>query len=238
MRSRYTYITLSLALLACGWFCAGCAAEESAEESSNMGVLRLQLSSDDVYITTRAEQALTDWSEYTFQLDGAPITFTDGVAIVPAGTYTLSASNSTAVDGGYAGPLFSGSTTFSLSAGEQKDVTLNLGSPQNAKVTLATSASFTEKYTLQTLTLADGNGSHTITASGQSVYFPATNSITLTYTLVADAKAGSHVQDITNAQGTITIAAGTHTPFTLTINPIDPNLVIIESGNDYNGEFQ
>ena len=208
-----------------------------------MGILCLNMSSDEVYVQagTRAVQTLTDWSGFQFTLDNGtastPLVFNNGRASVAVGTYTLHATNSASVDNGYAGALYSGAETFSINAGEQKVVTLALGKPKNSKVTVSPSSAFAEKYELKSLTLNDGTRDITISSVEQAAYFPAT-ATTLNYTLVANAKAGSHVQDITSATGTITIAAGTHTPVTLKLNPIDSNLIVIESGSDYGKEFQ
>ena len=208
-----------------------------------MGILCLHMSSDEVYVQagTRAVQTLTDWSGFLFTLGNGtvstPLVFTDGKAVIEAGTYTLSATNSASVDNGYSGALYSGAETFSINAGEQKAVTLALGKPKNSKVTVSLSSDFAEKYDLKTLTLNDGTRDITISSAAQTAYFPAA-ATQLTYTLVANAKAGSHVQDITSATGTIAISAGTHTPITLNLNPIDPNLVIIETGTEYDGVFQ
>ena len=239
MQITHPHTLLILAWLAIGQLCTGCSAEDIAGEApSEMGVLCLQMSSDEdfVQVETRAVRALTD---YTFKLNDEPISFTDdGKAIIPAGTYTLSATNAGAVHDGYGGPLYSGSSDeFTLSAGEQKEVVLNLGSPKNAKVTIELSEGFTKLYTLDELTLNDGTRNNTITSPEQDVYFPATNT-TLSYTLVANANKDSHVQDITGATGTVTIAPGTHTTLTLDVNPIDPNLVTIVTGDPYSGEFQ
>ena len=208
-----------------------------------MGILCLNMSSDEVYVQagTRAVQTLTDWSGFQFTLDNGtastPLVFTDGKAVIEAGTYTLSATNSASVDNGYGGALYSGAETFSINAGEQKAVSLALGKPKNSKVTVSPSSAFAEKYDLKTLTLNDGTRDITISSVAQAAYFP-TSATQLTYTLVADAKAGSLVQDITSASGTVSIEAGKHTTLNLQINPIDPNLVVIETDTDYNGEFQ
>lgn len=240
MQITHPHTLLILAWLAIGQLCTGCSAEDIAGEApSEMGVLCLQMSSDEdfVQVETRAVQTLTDWSGYTFKLNDKPISFTEGKAIIPAGTYTLSATNIDAVDGGYTGALYEGSTEFTLNAGEQKQVTLDLKSPKNAKVTIKLSEGFTGLYTLDELNLNDGTRNNTITSPEQDVYFPATNT-TLSYTLVANAIGGTHVQDITGATGTVTIAPGTHTTLTLDVNPIDPNLVTIVTGDPYSGEFQ
>lgn len=240
MQITHPHTLLILSWLATGQLCTGCSAEDIAGEvPAEMGVLCLQMSSgeDFVKVETRAEQTLTDWSGYTFKLNNEPISFTDGKAIIPAGTYTFSATNTDAVDGGYTGALYEGYSEFTLNAGEQKQVTLDLGSPKNAKITIELSEGFNGLYTLDNLTLTDGTGSNEIKSTKQVAYFPATNT-TLSYTLVANANKNSHVQDITGASGTVTIAPGTHTTLTLDVNPIDPNLVTIVTGGPYNGEFQ
>ena len=149
----------------------------------------------------------------------------------------IKTANAASVDNGYSGALYSGTETFSINAGEQKAITLALGKPKNSKVTVSPSSAFAEKYELKSLTLNDGTRNITISSVGQAAYFPAA-STQLTYTLVADAKAGSQVQDITSASGTVSIETGKHTTLNLQINPIDPNLVVIDTDTDYNGEFQ
>jgi hypothetical protein len=56
------------------------------------------------------------------------------------------------------------------------------------------------------------------------------------YTITANAKKGSGVQEFIN-NSTITLEAGTHTTLTLDVNPID-GYIRIESGGDYDEEFQ
>jgi hypothetical protein len=242
--NKFQNIFCILAVLAIGMLGTGCSTEDSqVEVPEPKGILCLNMSSDEVYVQagTRAVQTLTDWSGFQFTLDNVtastPLVFTDGQAIVEAGTYTLSATNSASVDNGYGGALYSGAETFSINAGEHKAVTLALGKPKNSKVTVSLSSAFAEKYDLKSLTLNDGTRDITISSVAQLAYFPPSAS-QLTYTLVADAKSGSHVQDITSATGTITISAGTHTPITLKINPIDDSLVMIETGTEYGGVFQ
>ena len=245
MQITHPHTLLILAWLAIGQLCTGCSAEDIAGEApSEMGVLCLQMSSDQdfVKVETREVQTLKDFTGYTFTLsNGQGLSFNEGEAIIPAGTYTLSATNADAVDGGYGGPLYSGSSDeFTVTAGGTTQVTLSLGAPQNAKVTIELSSEFTELYTFSSLTLKEGEEGeegHTLTPDKQVAYFPATNT-TLSYTLVANANKNSHVQDITGATGTVTIAPGKHTTLTLVVNPIDPNLVTIDTGTPYNGEFQ
>lgn len=242
--NKFQNILCFLAVLALGMLGTGCSNEDSqVEVPEPMGILCLNMSSDEVYVQagTRAVQTLTDWSGFQFTLNNAtastPLVFTDGRASVAVGTYTLHATNSASVDNGYSGALYSGEETFSINAGEQKAVTLALGKPKNSKVTVSPSSAFAEKYELKSLTLNDGTRDITITSVAQAAYFPAA-ATQLTYTLVADANAGSLVQDITSATGSVTIEAGKHTTLNLQINPIDPNLVVIDTDTDYNGEFQ
>lgn len=208
------------------------------EAPKTTGVLRLQMSSNQHYIDieTRASVPLTSWDGYTITLKqgdkAIDATFDNGVAILEAGTYTLSATNAASVDNGYSGPLYSGSESVTIEAGKQTDVTLDLGKPKNAKVTLIASKDFIDLYTISSFKIGDVELN-----TNDAFYFPVTET-PLTYTLVANAIKGSHVQDITSATGTITILAGTHTPITLKINPIDDSLVMIETGTEYGGVFQ
>jgi hypothetical protein len=56
------------------------------------------------------------------------------------------------------------------------------------------------------------------------------------YTITANAKKGSGVQEFTN-NSTITLSPGTHTTLTLDVNPIT-GYITITSGEDWGGEFQ
>ena len=230
MQITHPHILLILAWLAIGQLCTGCSAEDIAGEApSEMGVLCLQMSSDEdfVKVETRAVQTLTDWSGYTFKLNDEPISFTDGKAIIPAGTYTLSATNAGAVDGGYTGALYEGSTEFTLNAGEHKTIELDLGKPQNAKITLILTANFKAAY--ENVGLKKENSD--IQLSEGEHFFPKGE-----YTITANAKSGSGVQEFIN-NSTITLEAGTHTTLTLDVNPID-GYITIKSGEDWGKEFQ
>ena len=222
----------------------GCTNSDIAEDApSNKGVIFLQMSSEPIFVetTTRASQTLSDLFSFKFTLTNGTetnvVSFVDGKLIIEAGTYTLSATNADAVDGGYTASMYSGTIDFTLDAGKSKTLALDLGKPKNAMVTVALSDEFSAKYDLSSMTLSDGTKSTTLTADNTTAYFPAM-ATTISYTLVANAKEHSHVQDITNAKGTITIAAGTHTPVTLKLNPIDPNLVVIETGETHGGVFE
>ena len=240
---RHTHHTTAILLvwLAISQLCVGCSSEDSqVEVPDTKGTICLRMSSDEVYVqtSTRATQPLTDFNGFTFTLNDKPITFTNGQAMVEAGTYILSATNTNTVDNGYNGPLYYGETEeFTVSPGESKVITLDLGTPKNARITVDATDAFSTLYSWQSLALTDGNRTITITPSKTEAFFPASNT-TLSYTLVADAKTGSQVQDITGASGTVSIAAGKHTSVTLNVNPIDPSLIVIETGDSHGGEFQ
>lgn len=231
MQITHPHTLLILAWLAIGQLCTGCSAEDIAGEApSEMGVLCLQMSSgeDFVQVETRAEQTLTDFTGYTFKLNNEPISFTDGKAIIPAGTYRLSATNTDAVKNGYGGPLYEGSIIFDLEAGEHKTIELDLGKPQNAKITLILTDNFKAAY--ENVGLKKEN-SEPILLSKEEHFFPKGD-----YTITANAKSGSGVQEFIN-NSTITLEAGTHTKLTLDVNPID-GYIRIEGGGEYGGVFE
>lgn len=250
MLNNKQLILITSTLLAISQLSVGCSAEDIAvEDSSNKGILCLSLSSGDEFIKveTRTGQTLNGFA-FTLKKSGQEVEFElneSGQAIIEAGTYTLSATNSGAVDGGYGAPLYSGtSEAFTINAGETTNVTLDLGTPKNAKVTINLSDDFKQSaeddaYTYEISNFALGGKTLNLTSNTQDFFFPVPEGGELTYTLVANAKQGSHVQDITDATGTIDIAAGTHTTITLGISPIDDNLIIIENGEaPHTGEFQ
>lgn len=227
MQITHPHTLLTLAWLAIGQLCTGCSAEDIAGEApSEMGVLCLQMSSDEdfVQVETRAVQ-----TGYTFTLsNGQELSFTDGKAIIPAGTYTLSATNAGAVDGGYTGALYEGSTEFTLNAGEHKTIELDLGKPQNAKITLILTDNFEAAY--ENVGLKKENSDPIQLSEGEH-FFPKGE-----YTITANAKSGSGVQEFIN-NSTITLEDGTHTTLTLDVNPIT-GYIKIETGGEHNGVFE
>ena len=228
MQITHPHTLLTLAWLAIGQLCTGCSAEDIAGEApSEMGVLCLQMSSDEVFIETRADNDYV----WAFQITGDNYSNNNvelGKDIsIPAGQYTFSATNADAVDGGYNGPLYEGSTEFTLNAGEHKTIELDLGKPQNAKITLILTANFKAAY--ENVGLKKENSD--IQLSEGEHFFPKGE-----YTITANAKSGSGVQEFIN-NSTITLEAGTHTTLTLDVNPID-GYIRIESGGDYDDEFQ
>ena len=147
MLNNKQLILIASTLLAISQLSVGCSAEDIAvEDSSNKGILCLSLSSGDefVKVETRAGQTLNGFA-LTLKKSGQEVEFelNGGQAIIEAGTYTLSATNSNTVDGGYGAPLYSGtSEAFTINAGETTNVTLDLGTPKNAKVTINLSDDF------------------------------------------------------------------------------------------------
>ena len=229
MQITHPHTLLILAWLAIGQLCTGCSAEDIAGEApSEMGVLCLQMSSDEVFIETRADNDYV----WAFQITGDNYSNNNvelGKDIsIPAGQYTFSATNADAVDGGYNGPLYEGSTEFTLNAGEHKTIELDLGKPQNAKITLILTANFKAAY--ENVGLKKENSDPILLSEGEH-FFPKGE-----YTITANAKSGSGVQEFIN-NSTITLEAGTHTTLTLDVNPID-GYIRIESGGDYDDEFQ
>ena len=228
MQITHPHTLLTLAWLAIGQLCTGCSAEDIAGEApSEMGVLCLQMSSDEVFIETRADNDYV----WAFQITGDNYSNNNvelGKDIsIPAGQYTFSATNADAVDGGYNGPLYEGSTEFTLNAGEHKTIELDLGKPKNAKITLILTANFKAAY--ENVGLKKENSD--IQLSEGEHFFPKGE-----YTITANAKSGSGVQEFID-NSTITLEAGTHTTLTLDVNPID-GYITIKSGEDWGKEFQ
>ena len=194
-----------------------------------------------------------------------PITFTsDGTddngnrrfaAVFEAGTYTLTASTKAIVSApadGPGAPAYSGtSSQFVITQGSTAATTIDLGAPVNAKITVELDATFSAKYELPRITITDGTRSVTITdaataaasAIGQptfglptTAYFGIPASGTLSYSIVASARSGSHVTDITGTTGAITLSAGCQHTLTLTATPVSGKIIPIVTGQ-HNDEF-
>ena len=185
--------------------------------------------------STRADGNIAD---YTYTLNSAEgsvhvvsdstITFTDGSAIIPAGTYTLTATSKSAQD---AGPWYQGtSSSFSLLLGGTKTVEIELGKPKNVEVVVTFDESFTNLYENYSVTI----GEKSVSANGNLYAMPGT----ITYTVKGSAKAGSHVSDIP-ADGitcTINVTAGNSYPLNITASSISDLLIQIGTGT-HNGDF-
>lgn len=239
-----------------GWtlcLLGSCATEEDALHGADAAQGRIVLSTPlaEPFIEVRAEQTLTDFSGYTFTLKG---TNSDGWAvnetlelqkegehyscIIPAGTYTLTADNATAATAANGAAYYNGtSPEFSLTPGGNVAVSIDLGKPQNAMISLNIDASFSKLYDLTGVSLTDGERTVSLTAPGQA-YFMIPASGCLSYTILAKARPGSHVSDLPAAGITrsLTIAPGNAYPILLTAKAIED--MLIEFGNgSHNGEF-
>lgn len=217
--------------------CVGCSADSMTAEElpPRTGVLCLSLSSDPVYVQvdTRAATPLTDFTGYTFTLsDGTTVDFTDGKAIVPAGTYTLTATNEGSADP-YAEAVYKGTTaeSFTLTAGGTAEVSITL-TLQNSKASYTVSDDFKAAYTIQSFTV--GGSTHTLSSPGAEHFIPAGN---ISYEITAKANPGSHVQEFTTLTGTLAAEAGKSHTIHLDISPIT-GYIRIDSGDPYNGVFE
>ena len=211
---------------------------------SEEGTLRLLVQAEDSYlnIETRESHPLT--SLYTLTLNG---TTTEGETVtsqsitldanntakLKAGTYTLTASNQTAATAGAGCPWHEGtSAQFTIAAGGNTAVTLDLGKPKNAELKIVLSEDFSANYGSLNLTFTDGNRVLSVTADSTLYLMPGS----IPYTLTADARQGTHIQDA-SLQGTLTLTAGTTQTLTLSIQPIT-GLIMIETGGTHDGEFE
>lgn len=203
---------------------------------------RIVLSLHDVEVFTEvASRATGNVADFTYTLSGTdvdgnavndqPLTFTAGSAIVAAGTYTLTATSTTAQD---AAPWYQGTTAeFTLGIGGTESVTINLGAPKNAAIAVTFDDTFTALYENYSVTVGD----HSLSAAG-NLYTAIPNDGEITYTIHGSAKADSHVTDIPEAgiTGTLTVAAGTSYPLNITAQTIVDEMIAIGDG-EHTGAF-
>ena len=242
---------LAFALLMLLPLLSGCLNEDTQPqpERSVEGRIVLSLSGIEVFTDaeTRAAQTLDDYTGYVFTLNGTAVesgTVTNqvitldgaGSAIIEAGTYTLTASNLAASQTGNGCPYYEGtSAEFNLGVGGTQPVSIAMGAPKNAKLTIVEDdATFSSKYENATLSIGGRTFNLSPEATGTIAYLPAGTSVS--YTVSAAAKRGSHVTDITSATGTIDLTAGCYHTLTLRANPVTGELIPIVSGS-HNGEF-
>ena len=213
---------------------------------SQEGTLRLLVQAEDSYlnIETRESQPLTNLTGYTLTLNG---TTTEGETVtsqsitldanntarLEPGTYTLTASNQTAATTGAGCPWHEGtSAQFTIAAGGNTAVTLDLGKPKNAELKIVLSESFSNNYESLNLTFTDGNRVLSVTTASTLYLMPGS----IPYILTADARKGTYIQDA-SLQGTLTLTAGTTQTLTLSIQP-STGLIRIETGGTHDGEFE
>ena len=219
---------------------SACQTEEvpPVTESAKTGCIVLSVPEVEVYTEsgTRADGNIADYIYTLKSLEGSAhvlaedstITFTDNKAIIPAGTYTLTATSKTAQD---EAPWYQGtSDEFDLDIGGTQSVSINLDKPKNAEIAVAFQTSFTTLYENYSVTI----GSKSVSADGNLYAMPGE----ITYTIKGTAKAGSHVSDIPaeGVEGTITVAAGTSYPLNISATAIDKLLIEFGDGT-HAGEF-
>lgn len=202
---------------------------------------------------TSAEGEAVAGREVTLTRIGQTNTF---MGIVEAGTYYLTADNY--ADAASSKPYYSGkSDDFTVAAATTKEVSIALGTPKNAAVTYLLDDSFTALYNNPTIAIKDGSTTlATLTAPApnatsltNAVYChvastPATQTVysssttrTLSFALSASALSDSHVTDIADIPGNITITSGRHTTLTLTADPVTGQVIPIIGGDDYEETF-
>ena len=210
---------------------------------SQEGTLRLLVQAEDSYLNIETRE-LTSLTDYTLTLNG---TTTDGEAVtsqsitlddnntakLKAGTYTLTASNQTAATRDAGCPWHEGtSAQFTIAAGGNTAVTLDLGKPKNAELKIVLSEDFLANYESLNLTFTDGNRLLSVMTDSTLYLMPGS----IPYTLTANARQDTHIQDA-SLTGNLTLTAGTTQTLTLSVQPIT-GLIRIDTGNEYGGEFE
>ena len=242
MKRFNTHISLLLllsALVATSWIATSCQSEDSPYSEGGTRTGRIVLSLQDVELFTEVITRATatgDIADYSYTLNGTdvggkavsslPVTFTDGSAIVPAGTYTLTATSKSAM---VKAPWYEGtSELFTIGVGGSAEVSIDLGAPKNAKIDVELDESFTKLYENYSLTIGE-----------KVVTFPAyVTPGEVTYTIKASAKADSHVSDLP-AEGvtaTLTVEAGKSYTLNITANTISDLLMRFGEGT-HSGAF-
>lgn len=253
MKRSTIYSLLATILLTASTLTA-CQNDTITDLDENVTTGRIVLSLQDVEVFTEvANRATGNPADFTYTLNGTdvdnntvtnqPVTFTDGSAIVVAGTYTLTATSTTAQD---AAPWYQGtSAEFTVGIGEAQPVTINLGAPKNAAIAVTFDASFTALYENYSVTITpittDGSNASSVTVpdgnpSGSNTIYTMPGNIT--YTIHGSAKQNSHVTDIPEKgiTGTLTVAAGTSYPLNITAQTITDQMIGFGQG-EHTGEF-
>ena len=213
---------------------------------SQEGTLCLHVQAEDDYLSieTRASQPLADLTGYTLTLNGTTkegetvtnqtITLdANNTAKLKAGIYILTASNQTAATEGTGCPWHEGtSAQFTIAAGGSANVPLDLGAPKNTELKIVLAEAFTNLYKTLNLTFTDGNRVLSVTTASTLYLMPGS----IPYTLKADAKQGTYIQDA-SLTGTLILTAGTTQTLTLRVQPIT-GLIRIDTGKEHDGEFE
>ncbi len=219
--------------------------DEDLVMADGVGTLVLSLGDTELYTelqTTRAEAPVADLSKFVFTLNGTTISgasITDlvldvdynGTAKVNAGTYTITADNKVEANRFSGSPWYYGtSEPFTITVNETTPVSIALGKPRNARVTLAIDESFSSLYDAPEMILSDGERTETLTSLEDVCYFIIPASGALAYTITADAKSGSHVTDMHPATGFVEVQAGYNTTITLKAHPATGTIIPFTSG--------
>jgi len=237
---KSTVVRLNVLLLLSTVMLTACQTDDlpPIPKQAQTGRIVLSLSEVQLYTegSTRADGNIAD---YTYTLNSAEgsvhvvsdstITFTDGSAIIPAGTYTLTATSKTTQD---AAPWYQGTSgSFSLLLGGTKTVEIELGKPKNVEVVVTFDESFTNLYENYSVTI----GEKSVSANGKLYAMPGAKVL---YTIKGSAKQGSHVTDIPaeGISGTINAEAGNSYPINITAAAISELLINMGNG-EHNGEF-
>ncbi len=246
-------LTSTLIVTCISWGFFSCQSEKlSPDTSYAKGRILFSMPTAEPFIEDGTRATLTDLTGYTFTLSGTDtkgntinedITFMDNNScIIPAGTYTLTADNMAAAApvSGLGAPYYRGtSAEFSLEAGGTLTVpTIEMGKPKNTRIDLTLDKSFTDLYVLQSLTLSDDSRTISLDSINLKGFMMVPENYTLTYTIKATAKSGSHVTDLP-AEGltkTLTVTAGHAYPIHLTAQAIKDMMIGIGNGS-HNGEF-
>ena len=239
---KSTIVCLKVLLLMMVVMFTACQSEEMPPFGEGTKTGRIVLSLPEVQLYTEANtraQATADIEDFVYKLnsvDGSShvvsdstISFTSGTAVLPAGTYTLTATSKNAQD---AAPWYQGmSDAFTVVVGNSKPVSISLGKPKNAAVVVTFAESFTTLYENYFVTI----GNNTLQANGSLYAMPGA---TISYTIKGTAKQGSHVSDLpaNGITGSISAEAGTSYPLNITASSISDLLIQIGEGT-HNGEF-
>ena len=219
-----------------------CQSEEMPPFGEGAKTGRIVLSSPEAQLYTETNtraQATADIEDFTYKLNSvagsshvvsdSAIVFTGGTAVLPAGTYMLTATSKSAQD---AAPWYLGtSDAFTVVEGTSKPISISLGKPKNAEFVVTFATSFTTLYENYSVTI----GNHTLQANGSLYAMPGA---TVSYTIKGTAKQGSHVSDLpaNGITGSISAEAGTSYPLNITASSISDLLIQIGTGT-HNGDF-
>ena len=222
-------------------FFSACQVEDlpPVKESAKTGCIILSVPEVQLY-TDGGTRAAASISDYTYKLNSvegsvhvvsdSTIIFSDGAAIIPAGTYTLTATSKTLPT---AGPWYQGtSESFSLLLGGTQTVEIQLGKPKNVEIAVTFADGFKALYENYSITI----GSNTLTSNGNLYAMPDAQG-KVSYTVKGSAKQGSHVSDIPTegVTGQITASAGSSYPLNITASTITDLRIDVDGEHD--GEF-